>query len=63
MGMSFLLKSLHMLISFFIFACYLLGSFLVNGISTFILFDLGATRSFMSLALSKSFIGAPSELD
>ena len=27
------------------------------------LFDLGATRSFMSLVLSKQFVGAPGELD
>lgn len=40
-----------------------MGSFLVNGISTLVLFDLGAIRSFLSLVLSKSFVGAPGELD
>ncbi|XP_023751069.1 uncharacterized protein LOC111899445 [Lactuca sativa] len=39
------------------------GSFLVNDISTFILFDSGATQSFVSLALSKRFARAPRELD
>ena len=39
------------------------GSFLVNGIYTLVLFDLGAIRSFVSLALRKSFAGAPGELD
>ena len=39
------------------------GSFLVNDISATILFDSGATRSFVSLALSKRFSRAPGELD
>ncbi|KAL7585806.1 uncharacterized protein LOC111885411 [Lactuca sativa] len=39
------------------------GSFLVSGISALVLFDSGATRSFVLLALSKRFVGAPSELD
>ena len=40
-----------------------IGSFLVNDISAMILFDSGATRSFVSLALSKRFSKAPGELD
>ncbi|CAH1413450.1 unnamed protein product [Lactuca virosa] len=40
-----------------------MGSFLVNGISAMVLFDSGATRSFVSLALSKRFTRAPGELD
>ena len=40
-----------------------IGSFLVNGISAMVLFDSGASRSFMSLALSKRFSRAPGELD
>ena len=39
------------------------GSFSVNGISAMVLFDSGATRSFVSLALSKRFSRAPGELD
>ncbi|KAL7585103.1 uncharacterized protein LOC111888172 [Lactuca sativa] len=39
------------------------GSFLVSGISAFVLFDSGASRSFVSLALRKRFVGAPRELD
>ena len=35
----------------------------MNGISATILFDSGATRSFVSLALSKRFSRAPGELD
>ena len=35
----------------------------MNGIPTLVLFDLGATRSFVSLALRKRFFGSPSELD
>ena len=38
-----------------IFMFFILGSFLVNGISALVLFDLGATRSFVSLTLSKRF--------
>ena len=37
--------------------------FLVNDISTLVLFDSGATRSFVSLALSKNFVRAPGVLD
>ncbi|CAH1425482.1 unnamed protein product [Lactuca virosa] len=37
--------------------------FLVNGISALVLFDSGATRSFVLLALSKRFTGSPGELD
>ncbi|XP_052627095.1 uncharacterized protein LOC128133625 [Lactuca sativa] len=39
------------------------GSFLGNDISSMVLFDSGATRSFVSLALSKRFSRAPRELD
>ena len=35
----------------------------MSGISALVLFDSGATRSFVSLALSNRFIGAPGELD
>ena len=35
----------------------------MNDISATILFDSGATRSFVSLALSKRFSRAPGELD
>ena len=43
--------------------CLCIGPFLVNDISATILFDLGATRSFVSLALSKWFNRALGELD
>lgn len=43
------------------YAC--IGTFLVNGMSTHVLFDSGATRSFVSLALSKKFHDAPRALD
>ena len=46
-----------------IYVCFVLGSFLVNGISVLVLFDLGATRSFVSLDLNKRFSDAPEELD
>lgn len=45
------------------FICFLIGSFLVNDISALVQFDSGATRSFVSLALNKRFVGAPGELD
>ena len=45
------------------FMCFVIGSFLVNCISALVLFDPGATRSFVSLALNKQFVGAPGELD
>ena len=35
----------------------------MNGISTLVLFNSGATRSFVSLALSNQFVGATEELD
>ena len=35
----------------------------MNGIFTLILFDSGATQSFVSLAFSKRFVGVPGELD
>ena len=38
-------------------------SFLVNDISAMVLFDSGATRYFLSLALSKRFSRVPRELD
>ncbi|XP_023733990.1 uncharacterized protein LOC111881832 [Lactuca sativa] len=38
-------------------------TFLVNGMSDHVLFDSGATRSFVSLALSKKFRDAPGMLD
>ncbi|KAL7608268.1 uncharacterized protein LOC111895812 [Lactuca sativa] len=38
-------------------------SFIVNDISALILFDAGATQSFVSLVLIKRFAGAPGELD
>ena len=62
-SMSLLLNSLFMLNSLLIFVCFVLGSFLVNDISALILFDSGATQSFVSLVLNKRFFGAPSELD
>lgn len=42
---------------------FCIGSFSVNNISAMVLFDSGATRSFVSLALSKRFSRAPGELD
>ncbi|XP_052624820.1 uncharacterized protein LOC128132335 [Lactuca sativa] len=39
------------------------GSFSVNDIPAMVLFDSGATRSFVSLVLSKRFSRAPGELD
>ena len=45
------------------FMCFITGSFLVNCISTLVLFDSEATRSFVMLALSKRFVGAPRELN
>ena len=38
-------------------------TFFVNGMSAHVLFDSGATRSLVSLALSKRFRGAPGTLD
>lgn len=40
-----------------------IGTFLANGMSTHVLFDSGATRSFVPLALSKKFGDAPGTLD
>lgn len=37
--------------------------FLVNGITTHVLFDSGATKSFVSLSLSKKFGGTPGASD
>ena len=52
---------------YFVFSTYicvlLLWSFLVNDISGLVLFDLGATRSFVSIAFSKRFVDASGELD
>ncbi|XP_023743260.1 uncharacterized protein LOC111891437 [Lactuca sativa] len=39
------------------------GTFLVNGLSDLVLFDSGATRSFVSLALNSKFRDAPGTLD
>ncbi|KAL7606504.1 uncharacterized protein LOC111918954 [Lactuca sativa] len=39
------------------------GTFLVNVMSAHVLFDSGATRSFVSLALSQKFRNAPGTLD
>ena len=63
MGMYLLLIYLFILNRLLIFICFLLGSFLVKDIYSLVLFDSGATRSFVSLALSKRFAGAPRELD
>ncbi|KAL7597537.1 uncharacterized protein LOC122197891 [Lactuca sativa] len=38
------------------------GTFMVNGMTAHVLFDSGATRSFVSLALSKKFWDAPGAL-
>ena len=62
-GMYLLLIYLFILNCVLIFICFILGSFLVNGISALLLFDSGATRSFVSLALSKRFARALGELD
>ena len=49
------------------FVCVLImlciGTFLGNGMTAHVLFDSGATRSFVSLALSKKFRDAPGTLD
>lgn len=50
-------------ISFVYSSVLVLGSFLVNSISAVVLFDSGATCSFVSLALGKWFDGTPRELD
>ncbi|XP_023768578.1 uncharacterized protein LOC111917159 [Lactuca sativa] len=39
------------------------GTFLVNGMTAHVLFNSGATRSFVSLVLSKKFQDAPGTLD
>ena len=62
-GMSLLLSSIFLLISLLIFVCCVLGSFLLKGISALILFDSGEILSFVSLTLSKMFVGAPGELN
>ena len=56
--MYLLLISLFILICLLIFVCFIFGSFLVKDISALIFFDLGATQSFISLALRKRFVGA-----
>ena len=43
--------------------CFVIGSFLVNNISALVLFDSGAIRSFVTLALSKRFSRASGERD
>ena len=45
------------------FICFVIGPFLANIISAMVLFDSGATPSFVSLALSKRFSKATGELD
>ena len=40
-----------------------IGTFLINGITAHVLFDLAATRSFVSLALNKKFCDALGILD
>ena len=45
------------------FMCFIVGSLLVNDISSLVVFDSEDTRSFVSLALSKKYVGAPGELD
>ena len=42
---------------------FIIVLFLVNGISALVLFDLGATQSFVSRALNKRFVGALEEQD
>ena len=42
---------------------FCLGSFHVNGIPVQVWFDSGATRSFVSLALSKKFLESSGMLD
>ena len=61
--MYLLLISLFILNCLIIFVSFILGFFVVNGISAFVLFNSGATRSFVSLALRKRFVGVPGELD
>ena len=43
--------------------CLFIGLFLVNDISAIVMFDSGATRSIVSLALSKQFSRVPGDLD
>ena len=58
-GMYLLIISLFILNSLLVFIYFILGLFLVNNIFALVLFDSGATRSFLLLALSKRFVGAP----
>lgn len=62
-SMYLLLIPLFMLNSLLMCMCFILGLFFVNDIPTLVLFDSGVKRSFMSLALTKRFSGAPGELD
>ena len=56
----FLLPSFFLYVSYDIYVPYIfLGSIHVNGIPVLVLFDSEATRSFVFLALSKRFVGAP----
>ena len=54
-SMYLLLTFLFMLFFMVICLYFCLGSFLVNSIHALVLFDSGATRSFLSLRLSKIF--------
>ena len=62
-SMYLLIIPLFMLNSLLMCMCFILGLFFVNDIPTLVLFDSGVKRSFMSLALTKRFSGAPRELD
>ena len=62
-GMYLLLIFLFMLFIMLICMCCCLGSFFMNNILVLVLFNLGATRSFASLALSKRFDDVLGELD
>ena len=62
-GIYLLLISIFILICLLIFVCFLLGSFHINDIYALILFDSGATRSFVLLTLTKRFTRAPGEMD
>ena len=60
--MYLLLISLLILIIAYVYVVYY-RIVPMNGISALVLFDSGATRSFVSLALSKRFSRLPEELD
>ena len=55
-GMYLFTYSLFYLFSFLMcISCLCIETFLVNGMSAYVLFDSGATQSSVSLALSKKF--------